>query len=218
MLLGWVCRVCGWEDLAQMFSRVTRATGSVAQQAQIWQGHFSPVFSLEPCFGTEWIPERGCKWQLHWKSCRSFWNTMVTFHKGPRCQEWAGGSQPWGRLQHSFHTFWCRAVAIWTACWEGCERHFPTLDYREDPMVLSDTSLFIFFWYKKDKPSPPSRTSQMLVNSVVSSCNRAPWDDSSVFMSHFRMMHTQFYPQVDFRHNWAFTCREENLGDIAPEI
>lgn len=32
------------------------------------------------------------------------------------------------------------------------------------------------------------------------------------------MMHIQFYPKLDFRHNWAFTRREENLGDVAPEI
>lgn len=73
---------------------------------------------------------------------------------------------------------------------------FPTLDYREVSVVLSDTPPFIF-WDKKDKPSPLSGTSQ----------------------SHFWTMDIQFNPQVDSRHNWAFTCREKILGDIvAAEI
>lgn len=113
-----------------MFSRVTRGTGSVAQKAQIWQGCFSPAFSLEPGFGTEWIPERGCKWQLQWKSWWSFWSPMVMFHKGPRCQGGFVACSP------GAGSFWCRALTTWIACWEACEQHSQLLRILEFQLKL----------------------------------------------------------------------------------
>lgn len=136
MCLGWVSTFCGWEDLAQVFSRVPLATGSVVQKTQMCfspnftQDHFPPNFS--PCFSTEWIPEK--------IASGNYGERAVGLLEVPGW--YFINVQGGGRLQP---TYWCRRDVVWTAEWKQCGRHSqPFLGYREISVLFSNIHTFFF--------------------------------------------------------------------------